>query len=85
MIKIGNFFIFHKKTNTIPLFHWVIKRGGKRMGLKAKRNLWLLIGVILAVFIRISILFPGVNFVLAFLCFMRAYTLQRQVRNAEVG
>ncbi|BEH90061.1 hypothetical protein NEH72_08540 [Turicibacter sp. 1E2] len=55
------------------------------MGLKAKRNLWLLIGVILAVFIRISIIFPGVNFVLAFLCFMRAYTLQRQVRKAEVG
>lgn len=50
------------------------------MGLKGRRNLWVIVGLILIVFVRITVVIPAINVILALMCWIRAYVLQLKIR-----
>ncbi|ELC8442480.1 hypothetical protein QYB59_001504 [Clostridium perfringens] len=53
------------------------------MSLSMKRNLWIIGGVLLIFFIKITIIVPYVNILLAVLCFIKAYRVNEEIKENE--
>lgn len=48
-----------------------------------KRNLWILVGILLIFFIQITIIVLYVNILLAVLCFIKAYRVNEEIKRNE--
>ncbi len=53
------------------------------MRLKGRRNLWVIVGLILIVFVRVTVVIPAINVILALMCWIRAYALQQRIKQGE--
>ncbi|MEG1132697.1 MAG: hypothetical protein RSD77_10305 [Romboutsia sp.] len=53
------------------------------MNLTLKRNMWILMGILLVTIIKIDILIPHINILLSIGCFYKAYMVNALLKNRD--
>lgn len=53
------------------------------MNLTTKKNIWILMGILLVTIIKIDIMIPNINILLAIGCFYKAYKVNTLLKDKE--